>query len=100
MRTYKPKPKDRDPDRRMAITARLRAEGLSYRQIAAQQLCSYQTVARDLSRWALERDRMPLEIIRLSHPSPRAVTRNAPGAIDVTPPRDSGANVIPLRRTA
>lgn len=104
MRTYKPvdprlrHDRGRDRDRRMAIAARLRAEGLSLRQIATRQHVSYQTVARDLARWDQEGSSMPPAIIRLSRP---AVTPAAPmGATNVTPIRDSGADVIPLRRLA
>jgi predicted DNA-binding protein (UPF0251 family) len=96
VRTYKPKPAV-DKDRRMAVAVRLTTEGLSLRQAAARLSVSYQTVARDLERWERERASMPLAIIRLSQP---AVTKNAPGATDVTPRCDSGANVIPLRRSA
>lgn len=49
-RTYKRK-RPRNPDRRMTAAARLRAEGLSLRQIAAELACSHDTVWRDLARW-------------------------------------------------
>jgi transposase len=45
----------RNPDKRMAAAVRLRAQGLSLRQIGEQLACSYQTVARDLNRWQRER---------------------------------------------
>jgi 5-methylcytosine-specific restriction endonuclease McrA len=48
VRTYRRK-KLLDPDRRMAVAVRLRAEGLSLRQIAAQQGVCHQTVALDLA---------------------------------------------------
>ena len=96
MRTYKPRPQ-LDKDRRMAVAVRLTTEGLSLRQVAGRLSVSYMTVARDLDRWERERPNMPLAIIRLSQP---AVTSHAPGATDVTGARDSGADVIPLRRSA
>ena len=96
MRTYRPRPQ-LDKARRMAVAARLTAEGLSLREAAAQLSVSYMTVARDLQRWEQERANMPLAIIRLSQP---AVTPIAPGATNVTVACDSGANVIPLRRSA
>jgi DNA-binding CsgD family transcriptional regulator len=41
----------RNKDKRMAAVARLRAEGLSLRQIADQLAIGRGTVARDLERW-------------------------------------------------
>lgn len=96
MRTYKPRP-GVDKDRRMAVAVRLTTEGLSLREAAARLSVSYMTVSRDLARWERVRDQMPLTIVRLSQP---AVTSDAPGATDVTGACDSGANVIPLRRSA
>jgi lambda repressor-like predicted transcriptional regulator len=81
----------------MAVAARLRAEGLSLRQIAARQSVCYQTVANDLARWDREHPAMPAEIVRLSRSAVKNVT---PGATDLTPDFDSGTNVIPLRRPA
>ena len=42
----------RNPGRRMEAAARLRAEGLSLRQIAERLAVSHDTVWRDLARWA------------------------------------------------
>lgn len=50
MRNYKRK-HTRNPDKRMEAVVRLRAQGLSLRQIAAELACSHDTVWRDLGRW-------------------------------------------------
>lgn len=93
MRKYKKRPRRRDPDKRMAATVRLRAQGLSLRQIAKELACSYQTVANDLARW--QRDRP--NVVQLSNP---AVKNVAPGATDLTPDFDSPTNIVELRRKA
>jgi len=54
MRKYKRKPA-RNPDKRMAAAVRLRAQGLSLRQIAEALACSFSTVRNDLVRWERER---------------------------------------------
>lgn len=96
MRTYRRK-KLLDPDRRMAVAVRLSAEGLSLRQVAAHLYVSHQTVANDLARWEHARSAMPLKIVRLSKPT---VKNMPPGGTNLTPRVDSGADVIPLRRTS
>jgi IS30 family transposase len=54
VRNYKRK-HARNPDKRMAAAVRLRAEGLSLRQIAERlAVKSPQTVANDLARWERE----------------------------------------------
>lgn len=53
MRTYKRK-RPRNPDRRMAAAVRLRAEGMSLRQIASELAVSHPTVLSDLRRWDRE----------------------------------------------
>lgn len=101
MRTYKPRPQ-RDRDRRMAVAARLRAEGRSLRESAKRMLVSHGTVRRDLARWDRVGGEMPSAIVRLS----RAVTRpryitpseDASTTANVTAPCNSTPNVIPLRR--
>jgi transposase len=81
----KPKATRRHRRGRQIWVARLRAEGLSLRQIAKEAGCSKSTVARDLA-----------EAAKLSHlPVPKRGSR--------APEWDSGrdtANVIPLRRKA
>jgi len=101
-----------DPYKRMAVSARYRAEGLSLRAIAARQSVSQTTIARDLARWDLVGASMPLEIIRLSRPAvtPSRNTGSAgAGSIPagdgapetaVTSPRYTGPGVIPFRRPA
>ena len=90
VRHYKPRPKRRDPDKRMLRAVELRTEGLSLRQIAERLLCSYQTVANDLARWERERE----NVVPLSNPPVKNV---APGAIDLTSDFDSAdPNVISL----
>jgi hypothetical protein len=96
VRTYRRK-KLLDPDRRMAVAVRLRAEGLSLRQVSARLYVSHQTVANDLARWEHVRSAMPLKIVRLSKP---AVKNVPPGGRNLTPGLDTGADVIPLRRTS
>lgn len=94
MRTYKPvKPKSSREARR-GRAARLRAEGLSLRQIAAKQDVSYQTVLRDLRDW----DALHAPSAQVSH---IPVTKSPPGGGNVTAGCDSeDATVIPLRRPA
>src|SRR6266704_3506928 len=87
MRTYKRKTL-LNRDRRMAVAIRLRAEGLSLRQIGARLYVNHQTVANDLARWEQERSSMPLKIVRLSKP---AVENVPPRGEDSTPAVDSGA---------
>jgi len=88
----------RDPVRRMAIAARLTADGLSLRQVAKRLSVSHQTVANDLARWEREKPHLPLEIIRLSKP---AVKNMPPGGDVLTPRFDSPEpNVVPLWRTS
>jgi len=96
MRTYKRKTL-LDRDRRMAVAVRLRAEGLSLRQVAARLYVNHQTVANDLARWQRDRSSMPLKLVRLSKP---AVEKTPPGGTDSTPAVDTGASVIQLRRTS
>ncbi len=81
----------RDPARRMAAAARLRAEGLSLRQIAVRLAVSHETVRRDLARRGEAQ-------ARLSHLPVTNLPRR--GEL-VTPGCDSAdSNVIPLRRSS
>lgn len=81
MRTYKRRATYRH-DRR-ARAAALHAEGLSLRQIAARLRVSHETIRRDLTG--------------LSH---LPVTKTAPRGGECDSGCDSGAAVIPLRRTS
>jgi hypothetical protein len=67
MRDYKRKrPRQwRDKDKRMCAAVRLRAEGMSLRQIGRELAVSEITVRRDLARWAAERP----NVIPLRHPA-------------------------------
>lgn len=91
MRKYKPRPKRRNPDKRMAAAVRLRAEGMSLRQIAKQLACSYQTVANDLERWSQEHS----NVVQLSK---TPVKNMAPEVTNLTADFDSQTNIIELRR--
>jgi transposase len=91
VRTYKRKHL-RNPDRRMAAAVRLRAQGMSLRQIASELAVSYMTVSRDLSRWEAERP----NVVPLSH---LPVTNSPRRGQEVTPECDSESNnVIQLKR--
>lgn len=91
MRTYRPARTATSRKARMGRAARLRAEGLSLRQIAAEQDVSYQTVLRDLRKW----DEQQAKVSHLP------VTKLPPRGENVTPGCDSdGATVLPLRRPA
>ena len=81
----------RDPARRMEAAARLRAEGLSLRQIAERLGVSHDTAWRDLARWAESRSNVSDLPVRNTPPRGQFLT---PGS-DRTEP-----NVIPLRRTS
>lgn len=89
-RTYKPRPKSRRG--RMMRAARLRAEGLSLRKIAAQLQVHHSTVAADLGKWDEEQAKvsvLPVGFLPLA------------GGENPTPESDSGsAEVVPLRRPA
>jgi len=78
-------------DRRMADAARLRAEGLTLRQIAARLAVHHQTVANDLARW----DRPSRNVVRL--PSKTAVEKRIPGS-EIRHPDSTAETVIELRR--
>jgi hypothetical protein len=92
------------PDERMAVAARYRAEGLTLRQSAGRMLVSYGTVRRDLARWDRVSGQMPARIARLSVPvtQPRYIgpRDGADDSPDVTDVRNTGPNVIQLRRPA
>jgi IS30 family transposase len=89
MRNYKRKRLRVDPDKRMAAAARLRAEGLSLRQIA-ERLCvkSPQTIANDLTRW--ERSRANVTPLL----SKTSVQNLPPGGKKWTPELDSGDSSV------
>lgn len=94
MRTYKPVRPKSPRGARMKRAARLRAEGKSLREIAAEQEVSYETVRRDLARW----DALNAPDASVSH---LPVTKTPPGGGNVTAPCDTAdAAVIPLRRLA
>jgi hypothetical protein len=99
------------PDQRMAVAARLRAEGVSLRDSAKRMLVHYSTVSRDLARWDRVKDGMPEEVTRLSAPVAQPIRCIAPAAAITTGgPASPGqanataacntATVIPLRRPA
>lgn len=77
MRKYKRK-HTRNPDKRMEAAVRLRAQGLSLRQIGEELAVHHRTVERDLARWEQERPNVTL----LSHPpvanSPRRGQKATP----------------------
>lgn len=52
-------------DKRMTEAVRLRAQGLSLRQIAAELAVSYQTVSNDLARWDAQKPKTPANVIPL-----------------------------------
>jgi len=90
-RKYKPvKPKA--PRGRMLRAARLRAEGLSLREIAAELQVHHSTVAADLAKW--EAEQAKVSVLPVGFP-PRARGGNP------TPESDStGAAVIKMKRPA
>jgi len=88
MRNYKRK---RNPRGRMLRAVQLHAEGLSLRQIAKEVGCSYDTVWRDLQKWAAEH----------ANVSEIPVRKMPPGGESLTPESDSEpGKVVPLRRLA
>lgn len=86
MRTYKRKrPRQwRDKDKRMALAVRMRAEGKSTHQTAAELAVSHQTVMRDLARWD-ERQQVVQNVVQFPGPS-----RPARGNLDHADGPDSG----------
>lgn len=75
----------------MMRAARLRGEGLSLRQIAAQLEVHHSTVAADLAKWDEERAKV----------SDLPVGKNAPRGAESDGGSDSpDAAVLPLRRPA
>lgn len=93
MRNYKRK-RPRNPDRRMAAAVRLRAQGLSLRQIAEEIAVTHTTVRRDLARWDQEH---PNVLPLVEHPGGTSLPRR--GA-HVPEECSSETNVIELRRKA
>lgn len=94
MRTYKRKPGRGRTDKRMAAAVRLRAEGLSLRQIAERLACGRMTVSRDLDQW----DREHANVVSLSQTT---VPKSPPGGQFGTAKWDSEpSNVVELRRKA
>lgn len=81
----------RDPRARMFRAARLRTEGKSLRQIAAEMEVSHDTVWRDLKKWDAEQ----AKVTRLSD---HAVRKTPPRGENLTPQSDSHAPVTPLRK--
>lgn len=78
----------------MKRAVRLRSEGKSLREIAAEQEVSYETVRRDLAEW----DRRNAEAAKVSQ---LPVTKMPQGGNGMTAECDSNAApVIPLRRLA
>jgi transposase len=58
----------KDPEKRMAAVVRMRAGGLSLRQIGDRLGVSYQTVARDLARYEDQEVSHLLSHLALSDP--------------------------------
>jgi len=73
----------------MADAARLRAEGLTLRQIAARLAVHHQTVANDLARW----DRPSRNVVRL--PSKTAVEKRIPGS-EIRHPDSTAGNMASM----
>lgn len=94
MRTYKPvKPKS-GRRARTGRAVRLRSEGLSLRQIAAEQGVSKDTVMRDLRAW--DAAQAKVSHLPVSKTPPGGGNETPAGAADETP----GARVMPLRRSS
>lgn len=74
---------------RMAWAARLRAEGMPLRQIAAELGVSHQTIANDPAHLAAE-----------AQVSKLPVKKAPPGGEFLTAEVDSGGVIVPLRRTS
>lgn len=92
-------------DERMAVAARLRAEGRTLRESAGLMLVSHGTVRRDLIRWDKVRDQLPEDIVSLSVPVTPQPCYIAPSITpatepDVTAACNESAIIIPLRRPA
>jgi DNA invertase Pin-like site-specific DNA recombinase len=92
VRTYKRKRVGvwRNKDKRMAAAVRLRAEGLSLRQIADQLAIGLGTVHRDLARW--EREHSNVTLLPFQNPVPTSPVR---GALE-----QPGGTVTAIRRTS
>ncbi len=56
----------RNKDKRMALAARMRAEGKSLREIGKLLVVHWETVRRDLARWDAQQGDMPANVISLS----------------------------------
>lgn len=93
VRKYKRK-HARNPDRRMAAAVRLRAQGMSLRQIGAELACSEGTVRNDLARWARERPNVAA-LVR------KTIAQNSPPGAEITHPDYApDNNIVELRRKA
>lgn len=79
-----------DKDKRMNLAVRLRAEGRSLREIAAELRVSHQTVANDLARWDERQQAVPSNVVALSRKASRTAVKNDPAAgQDLTPGLDT-----------
>lgn len=65
-------------DKRMTEAARLRAGGMSLRQIAKQLAVSHQTVSNDLGRWDARQAAMPANVIPLARKASKSGAENSP----------------------
>lgn len=90
MRTYKPVKAKAPRGERIGQAVRLRAGGMSTRQIAREQGVSHQTVMRDLALW----DEQQAKVVRL--PGPKVPPRGGNGP--VSRGENGPAEVTALRR--
>jgi hypothetical protein len=73
------KPRWKNPDKRMARAAELRAQGWSLRRIAEELAVGVATIHRDLSRYASTQQR-PEEIAESARPSLRIIGSDVPSS--------------------
>jgi len=92
MRTYKPVKAKAPREVRIGQAVRLRAEGLSTRQIAAKQGVSHQTVMRDLGLW----DEQQSKVVQM--PGPKVPPGGGNGPLRRGGNGPDAAPVTPLRR--
>jgi transposase len=78
----------------MAAAVRLRAEGMSLRQIASEMACSEGTVRNDLARWARERPNVAAMVRKTT------AQNSPPGAGITQPDYAPDSNIVELRRKA
>jgi hypothetical protein len=86
----------RDKDKRMTLAVRMRAEGKSLRETAAELAVGKDTISRDLARWdAQQASAAPSNVISLSQKRSQSAVANGPAGGNLRHP-DATENATPM----